>query len=131
MNRSVEQAVEDIRRLFPSDTMDVEPDTNGGAFVTIHGIDLGSLYEPTTSFIGFHITFQYPHADVYPHFLVAGLKRKDEKPLGEGFHAGKEWKTPARTLPATMVSRRSNHLNPAIDTAATKLQKVLEWIRNR
>lgn len=131
MKRSVEQAVGDIRRSVPASTLDVEPDADGGAFVTLHGIDLGPTYEPATSFIGFHITFQYPHADIYPHFVVAGLKRNDQKPLGEGFHADKEWITPTQTLKATMVSRRSNHMDAAVDTAVTKLQKVLEWIRSR
>ena len=32
---------------------------------------------------------------------------------------------------ATMVSRKSNRWNPAQDTAALKLAKVLDWIRTR
>ncbi|KMO66936.1 hypothetical protein MCHLDSM_07280 [Mycolicibacterium chlorophenolicum] len=29
------------------------------------------------------------------------------------------------------LSRRSNRLNPAVDTAATKVLKVLKWLNER
>ena len=35
--------------------------------------------------IGFRITFQYPYADVYPHFTNANLARSDGRSLGGGF----------------------------------------------
>lgn len=131
MKRAVEQAVEEIRRSIPGCSVKAEPDPEGGAFVNVDSVNLGPKYEPSTSFIGFHITFQYPHSDVYPHFLINGLKRTDANPLGQGFHSERDWVTPSLTTKATMVSRRSNHLNPAVDTAATKLLKVIEWIRNQ
>lgn len=33
--------------------------------------------------------------------------------------------------PAVQISRRSNRLNPATDTAVIKLHKVLAWLRSR
>ncbi len=131
MKRAIELAIEEIRRSVQGSAVVAEPDADGGAFVTVDGIGIGPSYDPATSFIGFHITFQYPHADIYPHFVVAALARKDGRPLGEGFHQNREWITPTKTVKATMVSRKSNHMNAAVDTAATKLQKVIEWIRSR
>ena len=136
MNALVQQAIEEIRIAFPGHPVEVESDEYEGAFVKVHDLPLGDRYEPSQSWIASRITFQYPHADVYPHFLVAGLKRKDGKPLGNEFQSNKEWQTPtkqapAKSEPATMISRRSKRLNPATDTAALKLQKVLDWIRSK
>jgi len=79
--------------------------------------------------MAFHITFQYPHADVYPHFCVAGLKKNGVEVV-DPFHKG-DWKTPSSAKAATSVSRRSNRRDPTVETAAIKLTKVLEWIRSQ
>jgi hypothetical protein len=129
MNPPVERAVADIRATFVGHQVDVQPDPDGGAYVKVHDLLLGEQYAPSVSWVAFHITFQYPHADVYPHFCVAGLKKRGEDVV-DPFHKG-DWKTPSSTVVATAVSRRSNHWNPAADTAAIKLMKVLEWIRNQ
>lgn len=131
MKLEVEQAIEEIRSAFPGVCLDTEPDADGGAFVTTGELYLGPHYEPQYSWCGFHITFQYPFADIYPHYFHASLRRKDGKPLGEAFHASHQWQHPARTDASTMVSRRSNHRDPATETAALKLAKVLDWIRTR
>ncbi|MCZ7579107.1 MAG: hypothetical protein M5U18_19520 [Dehalococcoidia bacterium] len=34
-------------------------------------------------------------------------------------------------VPAIQISRRNNKLDPATDTAALKVAKVLEWLRLR
>jgi hypothetical protein len=129
MHTPVEQAIAEIRATFPGHQVDVEPDPDGGAYVAVRDLHLGDQYAPSVSWVGFHITFQYPHADVYPHFCVAGLKKNDAA-VAAPFHKG-EWKPPSGAVPATSVSRRSNHWNPAVDTAAIKLMKVLEWIRSQ
>jgi len=127
----VEQAIDEIRKGFPGRPIDVAPDDDGGAYVTVHDLLLGAQYLPSTSWIGFHITFQYPHAGIYPHYTTAALKRADGKALGEGIHQPREWKTPSHTEPATMLSRKSHGWHASRDTAAVKLQMVLEWIRTR
>lgn len=129
MNPSVEKAIAEIKATFVGHQVNVESDSDGGAYVTVQGLHLGDQYTPNTSWVAFHITFQYPHADVYPHFCVAGLKRNGQE-VTDPFHKG-EWKTPTITVPATSVSRRSNHRNAAVDTAAIKLMKVLEFIRSK
>jgi len=130
MKPEVERAIAEIQASFPDVGLEIEPDPEGGAYVRARDVLLGTQYEPERSWSAFRITFQYPFADVYPHFFVYGLCRKDGKPLGEGFHPNnQQWVHPNGTELATMVSRRSNRRNPATETAAIKLAKVLDWIR--
>lgn len=93
----------------------------------VHDLDVGDQYAPSTGWLGFLITFQYPNADVYPHFLDPDVHRVDGAALGEGFQPSNNFWERA----ATQVSRRSNRWNPAVDTAAIKLARVLEWIRSQ
>lgn len=131
MKTEIQKAIEEIRAAFPGVVLDVEPDPEGGAFVTANDFALGERFEPEHSWCGFRITFQYPFADIYPHYFAANLRRKNGQPLGEAFHANHHWQHPSRTDAATMVSRRSNRRDPAMETAALKLAKVLDWIRSR
>lgn len=120
----IEKAIAEVRSSFPDSRVDTEPDGGGGAFVVVHDLLLGSPYVQPKIWVGFQITFQYPYADVYPHFTCADLARADGRSLGEGL-GNANW----RSKPATQLSRRSNKLNPAIDTAALKLLKVMQWLR--
>lgn len=121
---SVDKAVAELRACFAECRVEADPDGSGGAYVTVHNVRLGAPYAQLESWIGFQITFQYPYADVYPHFARPDLSRADGRPLGEGL-GGAQF----RNQLAVQLSRRSNKLNPAIDTAALKLLKVLKWLR--
>ncbi|WP_208757043.1 hypothetical protein [Bradyrhizobium nanningense] len=121
---AIEKAIAEIRSSFPECQIDAEPDGSGGAYVMVRDVPLGPPYVQPTIWIGFQITFQYPYADVYPHFTCAELKRTDGRPLGEGLGLASH-----RGSPAMQISRRSNKLNPATDTAALKLLKVMQWLR--
>jgi len=123
----VEAAVKEVEQSFPGCRVEVEPDSDGGAFVVVWDVSVGPTYVPETVWVGFRITFQYPRADVYPHFFDPAIRRKDGNALGEGFSNATDW----RGRPVMQVSRRSNRLNPEVDTAATKLAKVLEWVRTK
>ena len=125
MNDLVQGAVEQIRIAFEDHRLEVQEDGQGGAFMLIEDVDVGEIYAPQTTWIGFRITFQYPNADVYPHFVRSDLLRKDGRPLGDGIGAGHQFLGRA----ALQVSRRSNRLNPATDTALLKLMKVLKWLQ--
>jgi len=127
MNDQVVRAIEEIRETFPAKECVVEEDGDGGAFVIVGDVDLGPLYTPAASWVGFRITFQYPHADVYPHFVRCDLRRSDGKPLGEAIQGGQTF----QGRPALMLSRRSTRLNPNTDTAALKLLKVVRWLSTR
>lgn len=130
MNDTVQHAVEEIRNAYSGHAPDVLPDDEGGAFVKVYDLLLGEQYQTARSWVAFRITFQYPFADIYPHYCMANLARKDGRPLGEGFSQN-TWKSPAGDESATMISRRSNQLNAATDTAALKLAKILDWIRSK
>lgn len=120
----IEKAIAEIISSFPDCPVEAEPDGTGGAFVTVQDVPLGPPYTQEKIWVGFQITFQYPYADVYPHFTCAELTRTDGRSLGEGI-GNANW----RSRPATQLSRRSNKLNPSTDTAALKLLKVMQWLR--
>ena len=126
MTEAVAAAVDEIRAAFPDAAVSVREDDDGGAYVTVDAVDPGSPYLQRETWVGFQITFPYPNADVYPHFVRPDLARVDGQPLGEATSLssfdGRQ---------AVQLSRRSNRLNPASDTAALKLVKVLEWLRSR
>jgi hypothetical protein len=122
----VEKAIEQIRASFPDCPLEFVADGAGGAFVILKNVLLGQPWTQADTWVGFQITFQYPYADVYPHFVRHDLTRADGKPFGPGLgHAQ------YRNQPAVQVSRRSNKLNPATDTANLKLLKVLQWLRSQ
>ena len=122
---AVANAIEEIRCTFDGCDVEVEPDGSGGAVVVVRGVPMGCPYAQTAIWLGFHITFQYPYADVYPHFTNADLARSDGGGLGGGFGTAS-----FQGQPAIQISRRSNKLNPKTDTAALKLLKVVAWMRN-
>jgi hypothetical protein len=125
MTPEVAQAVEEIRSAFAGHTLAVDEEPQGGAYVVVSDLPIGASFTPSTSWVGFLITFQYPRADVYPHLIDSSIKRADRAAFGQGLSGPVNW----RDRKALQVSRRSNHLNPTIDTAATKLLKVLAWLQ--
>ncbi|MES1024900.1 hypothetical protein ABN584_18855 [Gloeocapsa sp. BRSZ] len=127
MTPEVEQAIAEIKQVFSGHLVDVEPEAQGGAYVIVRNLLIGEQYVPTNSWVGFLIGFQYPHADVYPHFIDGSLRRADGRGLGTGFSGSMTW----QGQKAIQISRRSLRLNPGIDTAATKLTKVLSWLRSQ
>jgi hypothetical protein len=127
MTPEVTEAIRQIRAAFPDNAVIDQDDGGGGAWVIVEAVDVGPIYTPSVTWIGFRITLQYPYADCYPHYVRSDLVRKDGKPLGDAISGGHTFQ--GRT--AVQISRRSNKLNPETDTALIKLQKVLSWIRSR
>lgn len=127
MTPDVKTAVDAIADAFGSGSVDAIEDGQGGAFVTVRDVSLdGGHYQQATTSVSFQITHTYPYADVYPHFVRHDLSRSDGKPLGEGTSMGN-----FRGQSAIQISRRSNRLNPATDTALLKLYKVMRWLNSR
>jgi hypothetical protein len=122
----VQKAVEQIRASFADCPLETAPDGSGGVFVTLRNVPLGPPWAQADTWISFQITFQYPYADVYPHFVRQDLSRLDRQPLGQGLGQAQ-----FRNQAAVQVSRRSNKLNPATDTAVLKLLKVMKWLRSQ
>lgn len=138
MKPDVAKAIEEIREGFPSNTVRVNEDPDGGARIIVDGLDIGQGFIPAVSWIGFHITFPYPDADVYPHFLDAAVRyvgsgeTPNQSPHGDLPAAmTRGAMMPGFELPAIQVSRRSNRRNSETDTALQKLLRVLEFLRSR
>ena len=90
-------------------------------------VDTGDTYAQPSTWLGFHISYLHPAADVYPHYVRPDLSRVDGEPLGPGF-SPTTWAF--ETMPAIQVSRRSNRWDPRRDTPALKALKVLAWLRS-
>jgi hypothetical protein len=93
-------------------------------------VDLGPAYTDGTrsSWIGFHISFQYPVPDIYPHHIRRDLARVDGRPHGEGLSHSTFAGFGVESL---QVSRRSNRRDAALETAVHKLNKVIQWVSQR
>lgn len=131
----IEAAIAEIQEQHPDSSVTFVPDGDGGAFVSIDKVPLGAQYSQSKTWIKFHITVNYPVSDVYPHFIDPAVRIIDSAhgentPMGEGSSAG-NFQFAGKPLHAIQVSRKSNHLNPVVDTAALKLTKVLHWLETR
>ena len=122
----VQQAIAEIEASFSGHKIDVTEDGQGGARVCVHDLHVGDQYLAPASQVAFALTFQYPEADVYPHFVIPRMTRLDASALGPSF-SDSSWGDVA----ATQVSRRSNNRIQDLETAVIKLHKVLAWIRSR
>ena len=126
MKPEVEQAIKELQRCFNEASVVANADAHGGAVIAIDSVDLGPGYIPQQTWLKFAIGFQYPHADVYPLFIRPDLARADGRPHGEGITSAS-----FEGEPALQVSRRSNRLNPSIDTVALKVTKVIQWLKEQ
>lgn len=126
MTPEVAAAVAEVKQAFPDQSVEVITEAQGGAYVIVDDLPIGERFAPSTTWVGFLITFQYPDADVYPFFVRPDLKRADGAQLPGGLSGPTVWNNRS----AVQVSRRSNRWMPGVDTAATKLAKVLSWLRS-
>lgn len=126
MTPEVSRAIEELTAAFPASVVEARALGDGGASVTIGPVDPGEPYMQRETWMRFGISFQYPYADIYPLFVRPDLARADGAPLGEGMTSAS-----FEGVPAIQISRRNNKLDPATDTAALKVAKVLEWLRLR
>jgi hypothetical protein len=125
---AVEQALTELRQRFGTEAVQHKEDGIGGAYVLVDDVDLGDAYTDETrhSWMGFHIGYQYPMADIYPHFVRPDVRRTDARGFGNGVSAAQY---AGHSRDALQLSRRSNGRDPAMETALIKMLKVLEWIR--
>jgi len=119
MKPEVETAIAELKATFTGHPVDVVPDPSGGAYITVYNLDIGQQYTPSKSWVAFQVSFQYPFADVYPHYIDGMVRRADGQRWGAGLS-----QTTWRNQSVIQVSRRSKRLNPTVDNAATKLAKV-------
>lgn len=127
ITEAVARAIEELKETFPDATVNVTPDGEGGAYVTVDPVPLSDVYQQVETWIGARITFQYPFCDVYPLYVREDLTRRDKAALGEAISTGVRF----NERMAVQLSRRSKHWNAAVDTAALKFLKALSWLRSR
>jgi hypothetical protein len=122
----VEGAVDQIRRAFPDNTVQVLGDGAGGAYILVEDLPIGAGFDPARSWVAFLIPYMYPAGDIYPHWVRPDLAFADGRPLAPPLNPGQQ--VPLFDRPAVMISRRSNRWNPAQDTALLKLLRVLKFL---
>ncbi|MFG2305271.1 E2/UBC family protein [Actinacidiphila glaucinigra] len=122
---SIDEAVAAVRAHFGQATVTTAPDGSGGVYVVIDEVDVGPTYTSSTTWLGFQVSAAYPDADVYPHYTGI-LTRTDGQPHGQAIQQTTWQGHPGQ--PAQQISRRSNHWNPAVDTATNKAVRILAWL---
>lgn len=122
----VAKAIEHIRHQFPDSAVDVKETGDGGAYLKVEPVDLGTAYTEGTrhTWIAFKIGHDYPFSDVYPHHVRPDLARVDNAAHGQGFGSARAEGWDADSV---QISRRSNHRDAAVETALHKLLKVIDW----
>lgn len=125
MTPSVAMALEDLKKAFPCTTVTVlREDGNGGAFVTVDGIELGPKFASTVTWFGAQLPASLPYADIYPLFMGGDVKRADGGALG-GPLSGLNWEG----RQALQISRRNNRMCGG-QSAVAKFLKVIQFVRS-
>lgn len=126
MKAEVAKAVEELRRQFAPSEVKATDDNNGGAYVVLEAVRIGTRFRPESTWIGFHIPPQYPYADIYPVFMGGEVNRAD----GTGFTAPV---TPGHSYQgraAIQISRRNGTATAGAQKATTKVLKVLDFLEH-
>ena len=124
MKQDVANAIEELKQAFSSSDVCVQEDGDGGVYVIVENVAIGSRYRPSSTWLGGHITALYPYADIYPLFIAGNVIRVDgvafEPPVTPG----------AQFLGrlALQVSRRNNQTQHYPQTAVAKFVKVLHFL---
>ncbi len=121
--------LEELQAAFSDHRHEHRPDGGGGAYVRIHDLALGEAWVPDSTWVAFPVSSMYPRTHIYPHFVRSDLARADGTALVPPLHPGQ--RLPVWDEPAVMVSRSSPRWDPARDTAAAKLSRVLLWLREQ
>ena len=77
MKHDVANAIEELKRAFPASIVRSREDGHGGAFVVVEDVPIGSRYQPSSTWLGGHISALYPYADIYPLFIADDVRRVD------------------------------------------------------
>jgi len=132
LKTAVEAAVAALREVYGEDQVHLVPDGQGGAWVEICAVELGDTYVQETTFVIFLLPFNLPGADIYPVFVRHDLARHDGAALGEGLQCTTlSWPGHPPQRPVVQISRRTRNGAFASQTAVQKIEKVMEWLRNK
>ena len=126
MKQPVANAIEELKRAFPSSEVSSQEDGSGGAHVIVEDVAIGDRYRPSSTWLGGHITALYPYADIYPLFMGDHVRRVD----GVAFTAPVTRGARFFGRPALQISRRNNHTQNYPQTAVAKFLKVLRFLED-
>ena len=124
MKQDVANAIEELKRAFPSSEVSSSEDGSGGAYVVVENVDIGDRFRPSSTWLGGHIPALYPYADIYPLFIAENVRRVD----GVAFQAPVTHGAQFLERPALQISRRNNHTQHYPQTAVAKFLKVLHFL---
>lgn len=124
MNIEVSTSIEELKRQFSESSFTIRDDRQGGAYVLIEPVSIGGRFQPNTTWIGFHITAQYPYADIYPVFIGSEVTRVDGVPFNAPVTLGHNFEG----RPAIQVSRRNGSVENGLQKATTKILKILYYL---
>jgi hypothetical protein len=124
MNQEVADAIQQLKAAFPSSDVTVTEDGQGGAYVIVETLDIGTGLAPRTSWMGGHITALYPYADIYPLFIDADVRRADGQPFTVPITQGHVFQGRA----ALQVSRINRQVQLTTQTAVIRFQKTLDFL---
>jgi hypothetical protein len=138
MKASIATAVEEIVGAGIGTRVKTMQDADGGAYVIVDEVAICASFSPSTAWIGFHLVWTYPDADVYPHFTDPSLRYLGSNSSANQYPEGnlpiamsRGATMPGFEIPAIQVSRRSNHRNAETDSALQKLLRIIEFLRSR
>ena len=124
MRREVATAIDELQKAFPTSVLVSREDGDGGAYVIVESVEIGSRYRPSSTWLGGHITALYPYSDIYPLFMAAEVQRTDGAPFTPPITPGAHF----LDRPALQISRRNNHTQNFPQTAVAKFAKVLHFL---
>jgi hypothetical protein len=124
MKTEVQTSIQELQRQFPEAAISTRDDGSGGAYVILSPVSIDSRFNPTSTWIGFHIPSLYPYADIYPVFIGADVRRADGQAFVPPVTHGAMFEGRA----AIQVSRRSSAAQQGLQKAVTKVLKVLDFL---
>jgi len=124
MKVEVTAAIEELKKQFDASSFTVREDGQGGAYVLVEPVTVGSRYRPASTWVGFQIPAQYPYADIYPVFIGGDLARVD----GVDFVAPVTRGHSFEGRPAIQISRRSAAAQNGLQKVTAKILKILDFL---
>jgi len=124
MKVEVTMAIDELKRQFSDSAFIIREDGQGGAYVVMEPVPIGSRYTPASTWFGFHIAAQYPYSDIYPIFIGANVSRIDGQVFNAPVTAGHHFEG----RPALQVSRRNTTAPVRGQKATGKVLKVLDFL---
>ena len=124
MRAEVIGAIEELKNQFGGAPLTVSEDGQGGAHVIVELVPIGPRFRPDKTWMGAHITAQYPYADIYPVFIGGDVIRVDGVPFAAPI-------TPVPNFQgrqALQISRRNNAIGSGPQTAVAKFLKILDFL---